>query len=134
MTMASTLINNELKAPARSFLPDAISVAPFFRPLAAHLAASLCARVCVRVIMLVCFSDGSNAAMQYWMAEGEKGHHGKVYKIIWSRSAFLCTLRLCPSTSLRPRPHQVFGPRYKMVVSVSWSMLNNLPLTSFFLV
>lgn len=124
--MTSALINNKLKALARSYLsyqtpfllPHSSTSWP---PILEHL--FVCVYVCVT--MLVCFSDGSNAAMQYWMAEGEKGHHGKVYKIIWSCSAFLCTVRLCPSSSLHP--HQVFGPRYKMVVSVMWSMLTNLP-------
>lgn len=66
-----------------------------------------CLYVCVCMTTLVCFSDGSNAGMQYWMAEGERGRHSKVYKIIWSSSAFLCTVRLCSSIPLHPPPHQV---------------------------
>lgn len=37
----------------------------------------------------------------------ERGRHSKVYKIIWSSSAFLCTVRLCSSIPLHPPPHQV---------------------------
>lgn len=64
--------------------------------------------------------------MQYWMAEGEKGHHSKVYKIIWSSIAFLCTVRLFlhPSPSTSPSS---FGPRNKMVVTVLSSMPKFVP-------
>ncbi len=67
-----------------------------------------CLYVCVCMTTLVCFSDGSNAGMQCWTAERETGHHRKVYKIIWSSFAFLCTVRLCfSSIPLHPPPHQV---------------------------
>lgn len=62
---------------------------------------------------LVCFSDGSNAGMQYWMAEVERGRRSKVYKITWSSSAFLCTVRLCSSTPLHPPPSSV-GPGIRL--------------------
>lgn len=121
MEITSELIDNKLKTKAPKLLLTLyLSYQTHF--LLPHLSTRWspvleCLYVCVCMTTLVCFSDGSNAGMQYWMAEGERGRHSKVYKIIWPSSAFLCTVRLCSSIPLHPPPHQVLDQELR------WSSL-----------
>lgn len=110
LTIASMKITSKLKDDKLlnfylllSFLPDAFSVASFIHSLVTRLRVFVC--VCVWPRLCVLVMDRMQECNTGW--QKERGRHSKVYKIIWSSSAFLCTVRLCSSIPLHPPPHQV---------------------------